>query len=210
MATTTVHDHREATVFGRRTWTPAQFVAGALGLFLVVMGGVAMARAGLDGSWTDPVVEVLGFDHTALMGAIEVGLGLVLIIVAFATWEVRGWLVGLGLLALAFGLIVLIEPAAFDGSLGVESASGWLYAAMGAGMMAAAWLSPILVTGRTHEVHEEAATVVATPTTVSHSVTTVPNPAAATTVVESRPAPPPVPGRTVAAEGGEQVVVVDR
>ncbi len=191
MATTTVHDHREATVYGRRTWTPAQFVAGALGLFLIVMGGVAMARAGLTGSWTDPVVEVLGFDQTALMGAIEVGFGLVLVLVAFATWEVRGWLTGLGLVALAFGLIVLIEPAAFDGTLGLEAASGWLYAAMGAGMMAAAWLSPIFVTGRTHEVHEDAATVVATPTTV-----TTPT---ATTVIESHPAPQE-PGRTVVVD----------
>ncbi len=161
MATTTVHEHRQATVMGRRTWTPAQFVAAAIGLFLVVMGGVAMARAGVDSTMTDPVVEVLGFNQTALLGAIEVGFGLVLIAVAFATYEVRGWLTGLGLVSLAVGLIILIEPTAFETSLGAESTTGWLYAALGAGMIAAGWLSPLMVTGRTKEYHHDEAHVVA-------------------------------------------------
>ncbi len=200
MATTTVHEHREATVLGRRTWTPAQLVAGAIGLLLVVIGGVAMARAGLDGSWTDPVVEVLGFDQTALFGAIEVGFGLVLILTAFATYEVRSWLTGLGLVALAFGLIVIVEPTAFDGSLGLEEASGWLYAALGVGMIAAAWLSPIFVTGHTRAVREDGGTVVAT------------TPGSATVVAETAPAPAQVANstHTVYSDEAGHVVVVEK
>ena len=39
-----------------------------------------MARAGIDGSFGTPVVEVLGFSHTAWLGLAEVGLGVVLIL----------------------------------------------------------------------------------------------------------------------------------
>ena len=52
----TIHSHdpdyasqaESRTVVDRRTWSPSQIVAGVIGLFLTVLGAVAILRVGFE------------------------------------------------------------------------------------------------------------------------------------------------------------------
>lgn len=129
-------------VVDRKAWSPAQFLAGAIGLFLIVMGGVAVARTGLAGGLTTDTVQVFGFGHTALWGLIELVIGLLFAGAAAGPWEAKRSLGSLGALGLAFGIIVLIEPGPFTDGLGFGTATGALYTGIGAASLLAAWWSP--------------------------------------------------------------------
>src|SRR5690554_4128107 len=97
-----------ARAVDRRVMSPARMVAGILGSILVVMGGVALARTGFS-SLTGEVATVMGFQHTALMGLIDIVAGLFFLVAAAAV-SVRGQLTGASLLVLAFGAVMMIEP----------------------------------------------------------------------------------------------------
>ena len=75
----TDHEHHEVhqrhRTVDRRVFSPAQVVAGIIGMILVIIGGVVLARVGLD-SLTGDTTAVFGFEHTALMGLIDVIAGL--------------------------------------------------------------------------------------------------------------------------------------
>lgn len=51
-------------------------------------------------------------------------------------------------MSLAFGLIVVIEPAAFDESLGLGKTGGWFYAVIGAVSTITGMISPTIVSRR--------------------------------------------------------------
>lgn len=144
----TEHDfeERRATI-DRRVFSPAQFVAGIIGVGLIVLGGVALARTGLD-ALPGEAVTVVEFGHTALMGLIDIVVGLIFLAGAASLHGSRSTLIGLGLATLAFGLIVVIEPSPFAGVLGAGRPLGWLYLAIGAVALIAAWASPVIVTDR--------------------------------------------------------------
>jgi|FLYL01.1.fsa_nt_gi hypothetical protein len=144
------HNHRQTvsrTSADRRVWSPAQLVAGAVGVALVVMGGVALARTGAD-SLTGEVVTVGGFGHTTLMGLIDVVAGLLFLGSAGSATAVRAGLTGLALAALAFGAVVAIEPGTFETTLGSGRPLGLLYALIGVVSLVAAWASPLIVVDR--------------------------------------------------------------
>lgn len=124
-------------------WSPAQFISSAIGIFLTVLGGIALSRTGL-GELTSPETTVFGFGHTPLLGIIEVGLGVLLMIQAVSAFVSRSMLIALGAVLAAFGLIVLIEPATLNEWLGVSRASGWLYLGLGAGAFILGGLSRVL------------------------------------------------------------------
>ena len=121
----------ERVTHSLRTWSPAQIVAGLVGLFLTVMGGVALARTLPADSLTGPTAEVFGVEHTALMGIIAIIVGLFFLSQAASPFAVQRGMIGLGVVALAFGLIVIIEPQAFDGALGIGQTGGWVYTVIG-------------------------------------------------------------------------------
>ena len=54
----------------QRSWTfaPGQVVSLVVGVGFVIVGVLALVRAELDGSLATPVVEVLGYTHTAWLG----------------------------------------------------------------------------------------------------------------------------------------------
>jgi len=124
----------------RFSWSPAQWVAAIIGLFLIVLGAVALLRVGLD-SLTGDTATVWIFDHTALMGIIDVVVGLFFLAAAGSSLNSRGSLITLGMLALAFGLIIAIEPTAMGELVGGDERLGWLYAIIGAVSVIAAFAS---------------------------------------------------------------------
>ncbi len=106
--------------------TLATFVGGAVGVVLLVIGLVTLARTGLPtDSFTDPVTTVGPFDRTPLMGILEVIVGL--LVVGAGAGADRSSLTGFGLVALVFGLVWVIEPGAFSELLGVGRETAALY-----------------------------------------------------------------------------------
>jgi hypothetical protein len=134
-------------VVDRRVWSPAQFVAGGIGLFLIVLGAVALLRSGFE-TLTAPTATVLGYEHTPLMAMISIVLGVMFLGAAASTLGVRGTLTFLGLLSLGFGLVMAIEPDRTSQWLAGGSSLGLLYAVIGGASLVAGWASPTIVRRR--------------------------------------------------------------
>jgi hypothetical protein len=139
-----VHERRSTS--GRRVISPSQIVAGAIGLILLILGGVALARVGFD-SLTGTTASVVGLDHTLLMALIDIVAGL-LFLGAAASTNGRGSLIGLSLIAVAFGAVVAIEPEAFDSALGGGQNLGILYLVLGLVGLVAAMAFPTRIVDR--------------------------------------------------------------
>jgi hypothetical protein len=151
------HDTKTAytpTRTRERSWTfaPGQLVSLAAGVGLVAIGLIAMIRAGIDGSFAEPTVDVLGYSHTAWLGLGEVGLGLLLILAGTGAWG-RPLSVLLGAASVVAGILVLAEPGEMPDELGLEKAFGWPLIALGAVVAIAAMAVPVW---RSHKVeHDE-------------------------------------------------------
>lgn len=99
-------------------FSASMIIAGLAAIALLVLGGVTAARAGLDGSLDEPVVNVAGFTATGLLGAIELGLGAVFLIAALA--RQRQTILFVGILGGVGALIAVFQPSLGRGSLAIE------------------------------------------------------------------------------------------
>lgn len=129
----------------RPRWDVASMLAVAAGVALVVIGAIALVRAEIDSSWYDPVVSVLGADHTALLGGIEVGVGAVLIVAGLA--GARAFAALVALLAGIGAAIAAIEPELVDRELALDR--WWAVALAVGGILLALILA--MAPGRTIE-----------------------------------------------------------
>ena len=141
----------ERTSVARRPWSPAQYVAGLAGLFMTVLGGVAIARLLPADSFTGDTTTVMGMGFTIVMAVITLLLGLVFLAGAGRPSEGRAGLISLGVALLAFGIVIFIEPDALGGALGVNEASGLVYAIIGLVAAIAGIASPTLLSRRAVE-----------------------------------------------------------
>jgi hypothetical protein len=116
-------------------------LAIAAGAALAVVGSVVLIRTGIDGTWFRPRVEVLDADHTALLGALEVGVGLVLLL-AGATGS-RALVAILGLSMAIGATAIAIEPAELQRELAIEQWWAWTLAGVGAVLTLAAVQAPL-------------------------------------------------------------------
>lgn len=132
-----------ATSYGRR-YAVDSGVVGLVGLVFLLFGLIALTRAGLDGSMRTPVVEVLGFTHTATLGLIEAAIGLCLLVCA-ATMT-RGGSVFFGLVLGVAGFVGAVEIDRFRGSLALESGLAWLAVLAAIVVVLASLLVPRMVT----------------------------------------------------------------
>lgn len=134
---------RTATV-RERTWTfaPGQIVSLVAGIAVVVVGVIALVRAGVDGSLSSPTVDVLGYSHTAWLGLAEIGLGLLLLLAGTGAWG-RPLSVLLGAASVVAGVLVLAEPDQMPDELGLEKGYGWPLIALGAIVALAAMALPV-------------------------------------------------------------------
>ena len=122
-------DADESVKTTERTWTfaPGQLISLIVGIGFVAVGLLAMVRAGIDGSFETPVVEVLGFTHTAWLGLAEVGLGVLLILAGTGAWG-RPLSVILGVAMVIAGVLIGAAPEEMPAELGVEEDFGWALA----------------------------------------------------------------------------------
>jgi hypothetical protein len=106
----------EEVVERRKRWDTAGFLTAAY--------GAALVRTGVDGSWYEPVTEVAGVRQSPLMGAIELGAGVVLVLALLF-----GLRMFAALAAIAGGVVatvVAIEPSRVNPELAIQR--GWAIA----------------------------------------------------------------------------------
>ncbi|MCU1462574.1 MAG: hypothetical protein JWO37_2649 [Acidimicrobiales bacterium] len=128
----------------RAPWSPAQFVALAIGIFFIVLGGVALARTGIHTDNMTRMTQVGGWQHTTWLGLGELAYGLLMLAAGAVPGGLRGLMSFLGVAALGFGIIVVIQPSSFHRTLGVTAGNGWLYVVTGAVSVLAAMAAPVV------------------------------------------------------------------
>ena len=117
-------------------------VAGIVAIVLLILGGITVARAGLDGPLDDPVTNVAGFTATALLGLIELGFGVVLLIGALS--RAREFILFLGIIGAVAAIIGIFQPDIGNGALALEKG----FAVLMTVLMIAVALSAFLPTFR--------------------------------------------------------------
>jgi hypothetical protein len=164
VAVTTPYVVEEQTVaeqtVDERGFSPGQFLIALAGVAALALGIVAVARTGLDGSWTEPVEPVLGWDHTALLGLFEIGAGVVMLLASLRAGA--RWLGGLvGLAAIAGGILIVGQ---FDDGvdrwiaehLAAERTFGWVAIVIGAVAVLGAAIPRVRRTRRVSTTHSMA------------------------------------------------------
>jgi hypothetical protein len=85
------------------------------------------------------------------MAVITLLLGFVFLGGAGRPSEARAGMISIGVALLAFGIVILIEPNALGGVLGVNETSGLVYAIVGVVAAVVGIASPTLVSRRAYE-----------------------------------------------------------
>jgi hypothetical protein len=119
---------------------PDAIIAALVGLVLLVVGLIAITRAGFDGEMSDPVVQVLGFTHTTTLGLIEIAFGICLLI-AGASRSRPGALFFGTVLGVA-GFVGAVQTESFTESLALESSMAWLVVIAGVVVVLSALMMP--------------------------------------------------------------------
>jgi len=136
-------------VSDRPPWSPAQLVAVAVGVILVVIGGVALARGGINFSdIASTHSAVAGFGYTCLSALIQLVVGVLIIGGGVFPDAAKGTMAFFGVVLLAFGLIVAIDSTPFVSQWGYTRSTGVLYAILGAVLLVAAAVSPVFYSTR--------------------------------------------------------------
>ena len=120
-------------------FTPGALVAGIAAIGLLIIGGITAARAGVDSTLDQPVVEVGGYTATALLGLLELALGIALLTAAIA--RARSVILFLGIAGGVMALVAVFQPSVGEGSLAIERNFA-MVAAIVMGVVVAASLLP--------------------------------------------------------------------
>jgi hypothetical protein len=107
-----------------RSFAPDSIVAALAGLFVMVVGLLAITRGGFDGSMDTPVVSVLGFTHTTLLGLMEIIIGASLLL-SGATRSRSGAMFFGSVLGIA-AFVGAVQTESFRKNLALESGFAWL------------------------------------------------------------------------------------
>ncbi len=107
-----------------RSFAPDAIVAAIVGLIVMLIGLIAITRGGFDGPMETPVVDVLGFSHTTLLGLIEIAIGACLLI-SGATRSRSGAMFFGSVLGIA-AFVGAVQTKSFEKNLALESSFAWL------------------------------------------------------------------------------------
>ena len=129
----------------RQVWD--SIIVGAIGTVLLLFGLIAFVRAGTDGPWDQPVVEVLGFTHTATLGIIEMAFGALLLLSAVTLS--RGAATFFGALLAIGGFVGAVQTESFTRALALESSFAWWMVAVGVVVVIVSAIVPRVIVTRT-------------------------------------------------------------
>ena len=131
----------------RPPWSPAQFVALIFGAIFAIIGAIALTRIGINFDNISAHHEsVAGMDQTALLGTIELAVGLLLIGAGAIPGGARGGMTFLGVVLLGFGIVMAISntSATMHKWLGLGSGAGWFFGVSGVILLVTAMVSPVI------------------------------------------------------------------
>jgi hypothetical protein len=127
--------------------SPGQVLAGVLGLVIAVIGIMTVARAGIDGSLNEPIVRAASFDQSAMLGSIELGLGLLLLLGAMS-YAARGLIVAVGVVMVLGGVLLGAAGSTILRDVGTVHGTGWAIMVGGFIAIVAGSLGRLIRTGR--------------------------------------------------------------
>jgi multisubunit Na+/H+ antiporter MnhB subunit len=136
-------------VADRAPWSPAQLIVAIAGIVFIVLGGVALARAGVH---FDNVpftrTQVAGLWFTNMSALITLVVGVLMLAGAIDPDGAKATMWLFGVVLIAFGLIVAISPQPFTNMWGFHSANGVFYVVVGAILLLAGAISPVFYSSR--------------------------------------------------------------
>lgn len=127
--------------------SPGQVIAGALGLAMGAIAIITLARAGIDSSMNDPIVRAGAFDQSALVGAIELGLALLLVLGALS-YAARGLVAFVGIIMILGGVFLGAAGSTLLHDVGTVHGTGWAIMVAGIVALVAGSLGRIIKTRR--------------------------------------------------------------
>jgi hypothetical protein len=136
------------TAVERPPWSPAQLVALIIGIVFAVIGGIALAKTGvhtndMNRAFTDTPL----WSHTAWLALGELAFGLLMIGAGVVPGGARGFMTFLGMIALAFGIAVLVAPDSLHKYIAGDDGTGWAFIVVGGITLVAAAVSPVFFSG---------------------------------------------------------------
>lgn len=115
----------------RRRFSWGQVLMFLAGVAALVFGVGAVILGGLAGSVTAPVVQVFTYDHTPLLGLIETGVGVVLVVCAFIPGG--RWVAGpVAVAVIVGGALIVAQLDWIQRNLAAEQRFGWVAIGVGA------------------------------------------------------------------------------
>jgi len=135
-----------------RGYSPGQILVALAGAAALALGIAALVATGVETPLDDPVEPVLGWDHTALLGLLEIGAGALMLLSSLRAGA--RWFGGLvGLAVIAGGVLVVgqfdddIDRWIVD-ELGAERTFGWVAIGIGAAAVIGALIPRVRRTRR--------------------------------------------------------------
>jgi len=138
--TVTVPSRRVEAAASQPVWDVASILAVLAGAALAVIGIVAIIRTGINETWFRPRTEVLDANHTPLLGALEIGAGVLLLLVGLTGSRLLVAVAGIA------GALVCtaaaVEPEELTRELAIERWWAWTLAGVGVLLTLAALYEP--------------------------------------------------------------------
>ena len=92
---------------------------------MAIIGIITLSRAGIDSTMNVPIVRVAGLHQSAMVGAGELVLGLLLILGA-TSYATRGLVVGIGVVMVLGGVLIGAAGPTILRDLGTVHDTGWV------------------------------------------------------------------------------------
>jgi phosphatidylserine synthase len=131
----------------RAPWSPAQIVSLVVGAIFAIIGGITLANTGMNFNDLSANHEtVAGMDQTAWLGIAELVVGLFLIGAGAIPGGGRATMTFFGVIVLGFGIVMLISngEAWMTENLTTDDSAGWFFVIMGAILLVAAMVAPVI------------------------------------------------------------------
>jgi hypothetical protein len=110
-------------------WSVGDVLVALIGAALAAVGIIVLVRTGVNSTWYRPTTSVLDANHTPLLGLIEAGTGVVLVLAALARMRFVTTLIGLAM-AVA-GVVAAVETSEWSRELAIEDWWAWTMAGVG-------------------------------------------------------------------------------
>lgn len=130
-----------------RSFAPDAVVAAIAGVAFLVVGLIAMTRAGFKGPLDVPVVKVVGFTHTAILGIVEAVIGACLLIAGAS--RSRGATIFFGTILAIGAFVGAVQTKYFVKALALQKNFAWLVCIVGVVVVLTALVLPRLRTRST-------------------------------------------------------------